>query len=45
VAALYMFPKQLRVSGRVVTFPNDREDPGCAEVAEFKNGKVVIRPV
>jgi len=45
VAAVYMMPKQLRVSGRVVTFPEDREFPEYPEVAELKNGKVVIRPL
>lgn len=45
VAAIYMFPKQLRLSGRVVTFPNDREDSQCAEIAELKEGQVVIRPI
>jgi len=45
VAALNMCPKQLRVSGRIVTFPERREDVGGAEVAELKGGKVVIRPV
>ena len=45
VAAIYMYPKQLRLSGRVVTFPNDREDSQCAEIAELKDGKVVIRPI
>lgn len=44
VAAVYMLPSQLRVSGRVVSFPHDREDPGFPEVAELKEGKVVIRP-
>ncbi|MEA5002361.1 MAG: septum site-determining protein MinC [Christensenella sp.] len=45
VAALNMCPKQLRLSGRVVTFPNEREDVEDAEIAELKDGKVVIRPV
>lgn len=45
VAALNMCPKQLRLSGRVVTFPNEREAVEDAEVAELKDGKVVIRPV
>ncbi len=45
VAALNMCPKQMRLSGRVVTFPNDREDVHDAEIAELKDGKVVIRPV
>lgn len=45
VAAVYMYPKQLRLSGRVVTFPKDRETPDTAEIAELKNGKVVVRPV
>ncbi|MEG0382535.1 MAG: septum site-determining protein MinC [Christensenella sp.] len=45
VAALNMCPKQLRLSGRVVTFPAEREEVHDAEVAELKDGKVVIRPV
>ncbi|MGI6152531.1 MAG: septum site-determining protein MinC [Christensenellaceae bacterium] len=45
VAALNMCPKQLRLSGRVVTFPSERESVDTAEVAELKEGKVVIRPV
>ena len=44
VAAVNMGPKQLRLSGRVVTFP-DREETGGPEVAEMRDGKVVIRPV
>ncbi|MDL2236938.1 septum site-determining protein MinC [Christensenellaceae bacterium OttesenSCG-928-K19] len=45
VAAVYMCPKQMRLSGRVVTFPKDRKAPGTAEIAELKNGKVVVRPI
>lgn len=45
VAAVNMCPKQLRLSGRVVTFPNEREDVQDAEIAELRDGKVVIRPV
>lgn len=44
VAAVHMCPKQLRISGRVITFPN-AEDIGQAEVAELIDGKVVIRPI
>ena len=44
VAALRMCPKQLRVSGRVVTFPEGRDEVNDAEIAELKDGKVVIRP-
>lgn len=45
VAAIYMYPKQLRLSGKVVTFPRDRENPTGPEIAELKDGKVVIRTV
>lgn len=45
VAAIYMYPKQLRLSGKVVTFPRDRENPAGPEIAELKDGKVVIRTV
>lgn len=45
VAAVGMHPKQLRLSGRVVTFPKEREEVDGPEIAELKEGKVVIRPV
>lgn len=45
VAAIYMYPKQLRLSGKVVTFPRDRENPQGPEIAELKDGKVIIRTV
>lgn len=45
VAAVNMSPKQLRISGRVVTFPNGGKETGGAEVAEFRDGRVVIRPI
>lgn len=45
IAALNMCPKQLRLSGKVVTFPEEREEVNDAEVAELREGKVVIRPV
>ncbi|CAK7072076.1 MAG: Septum site-determining protein MinC [Desulfovibrio sp.] len=45
VAAVNMCPKQLRLSGRVVTFPGEREEVHGPEVAELRDGKVVIRPV
>lgn len=44
VAALYMQPKQLRLSGRVV-IPEQRKDAVIGEVAELKNDSVVIRPI
>ncbi len=43
VAAVVMCPKQLRISGRVISFPKDRESTG-PEVAELVSGKLVIRP-
>ncbi len=45
VAAIFMYPNQLRLSGRVITFPNDREDSQSAEIAELIDGKVVIRAI
>lgn len=45
IAAVYMYPKQLRLSGKVVTFPGDRQYPEGPEIAELKDGKVVIRTV
>lgn len=46
VAAIRMCPKQLRLSGRVVSFDNERTDTNRAEVAELdEEGRVVIRPV
>jgi septum site-determining protein MinC len=45
VAAIHMVPKQLRISGRVVTFPNGTDQSRGAEVAELRDGKVVIRPI
>lgn len=45
VAALYMYPRQLRLSGKVVTFPRNRQNPEGPEIAELKDGKVVISPV
>ena len=45
VAAIYMYPKQLRISGRVVTFDSGEQHADYAEVAELKDGKVVIRPI
>lgn len=45
IAAMHMCPKQMRLSGKVVTFPNDRQDVQTAEVAELRGGKVVIRQV
>ncbi|MBD5558937.1 MAG: septum site-determining protein MinC [Clostridia bacterium] len=46
VAAIHMCPKQLRLSGRVVSFDRERPDMQRAEVAELDDeGRVVIRPV
>lgn len=46
VAAIRMCPKQLRLSGRVVSFDKDRMEQERAEVAELdRDGKVVIRPI
>lgn len=46
VAAIHMCPKQLRLSGRVVSFDKERPDMQRAEVAELDDeGRVVIRPV
>ena len=44
VAALYMEPKQIRVSGHVV-ITEERKNTVIGEVAELKKGTVVIRPI
>lgn len=44
VAALYMRPKQLRVSGRIIIL-EENEDSAVGEIAELKNDKVVIRAI
>ncbi len=44
VAANVLGPKQLRISGKIAVFPSDR--PGeVPEIAEFKDGSIVIRPM
>ncbi len=45
VAALYMKPKQLRLSGRVVMPDENRKDAAVGEIAQLVEGKVVFRPV
>ncbi len=44
VAANFLGPKQLRISGKIAVFPSDR--PGdVPELAEYKQGSIVIRPL
>lgn len=45
VAALYMKPKQLRLSGRVVMPDENRKDAAVGEIAQLVEGKVVFRPI
>lgn len=45
VAALYMKPKQLRLSGRVVMPEENRKDAAVGEIAQLVEGKVVFRPI
>ncbi len=44
VAANELRPKQLRISGKIAMFPEDQAS-GMPEVAEYKQGSVVIRPM
>lgn len=45
VAALYMRPKQLRLSGRVVMPETDRKDSAVGEIAVLSGDKVVFKPI
>jgi len=45
VAALYMKPKQLRLSGRVLMPEENRKDTAVGEIAQLVEGKVVFRPI
>jgi septum site-determining protein MinC len=45
VAALYMKPKQLRLSGRVVMPDENRKDAAVGEIAQLVEDKVVFRPI
>jgi len=44
VAANALLPGQLRISGKIAVFTEGKEAPG-PEIAEFKEGSVVIRPL
>ncbi len=45
VAALYMRPKQLRLSGRVVMPDDKRKDSVVGEIAQLVNDRVVFKPI
>jgi septum site-determining protein MinC len=45
VAALYMKPKQLRLSGRVVMPEENKKDPVVGEIAQLKDDRVVFKPI
>ncbi len=45
VAALYMKPKQLRLSGRVVMPEENKKDPVIGEIAQLKDDRVVFKPI
>lgn len=44
VAANALKPKQLRISGKIAIFPDDKH-PEVPEIAEYKQGSIVIRPL
>lgn len=44
VAANALMPKQLRISGKIAIFPENKQSD-VPEIAEFKQGSVVIRPL
>ncbi len=44
VAAIALLPGQLRISGKIAVFPEDKKAL-VPEIAEFKEGSVVIRPL
>jgi septum site-determining protein MinC len=44
VAANALMPKQLRISGKIAIFPDNKQSD-IPEVAEYKQGSVVIRPL
>jgi septum site-determining protein MinC len=44
VAANALMPKQLRISGKIAMFPENKQCD-VPEVAEYKQGSVVIRPL
>lgn len=44
VAANILGPKQLRISGKIAVFPSDKPGEG-PEIAEYKSGSIVIRPL
>ncbi len=45
VAALYMRPKQLRLSGRVVMTDENRKDSAVGEIAVLDGDRVVLKPI
>lgn len=45
VAAVYLSPKQLRVSGKIKTFPKEGRKPDGPEVARLKNGEIIISAI
>ncbi|MEI6101117.1 MAG: septum site-determining protein MinC [Eubacteriales bacterium] len=45
VAALYMRPKQLRLSGRVVMSDDNRKDSAVGEIAVLDGERVVLKPI
>lgn len=44
VAAIALKPKQLRISGKIAIFPEEKQAEG-PEIAEFKQGSIVIKPL
>lgn len=44
IAANALMPKQLRISGKIAIFPDNRQ-PAAPEIAQYKQGSIVIRPL
>ncbi len=44
VAANSLQPKQLRISGKIAMFPEDKPSD-AAEIAEYKQGSIIIKPL
>ena len=44
VAAVALVPKQLRISGKIAVFSQDKET-SVPEIAEYKEGSIMVRPL
>jgi septum site-determining protein MinC len=45
ISAFKLCPMQLRISSKVTVFPEGEHTPAYPEIAEFKDGSIVIRPI